>query len=104
MAERKSCANPGCEKKFTAKHNNKKYCTVQCSRKAQHKRVKAKKQKEFTSQMTAVRGEHYEDYVRDYAEAVEKKLIQKKDVADLLGVNKSLITKMHEAYLIDKIT
>jgi len=102
MAERKSCANPGCEKKFTAKHNNKKYCTVQCSRKAQHKRVKAKKQKEFTSQMTAVRGEHYEDYVRDYAEAVEKKLIQKKDVADLLGVNKSLVTKMHEAYLIDK--
>ena len=39
MAERKVCANPGCEKKFTAKHNNKKYCTVQCSRKAQHKRA-----------------------------------------------------------------
>ena len=45
MAERKTCANPGCEKKFTAKHNNKRYCTVQCSRKAQHKRSKAKKQK-----------------------------------------------------------
>jgi hypothetical protein len=102
MAERKSCANPGCERKFTAKHNNKKYCTVQCSRKAQHKRVKAKKQKEFTSQMTATRGEHYEDYVRDYAQAVEKKLIQKQDVAALLGVHKSLITKMHEAYLLDK--
>ena len=43
MAERKTCANPGCEKKFTAKHNNKKYCTVQCSRKAQHKRNKVKK-------------------------------------------------------------
>ena len=23
MAERKTCANPGCERKFTAKHNNK---------------------------------------------------------------------------------
>ena len=48
MAERKTCSNPGCERKFTAKHNNKKYCTVQCSRKAQHKRSKAKKQKVFT--------------------------------------------------------
>lgn len=102
MAERRTCANPGCEKKFTAKHNNKRYCTVQCSRKAQHKRSKEKKQKDFTSQMTAVRGEHYEEYVRDYAEPVINNLIKKVDVADLLGVTKSLVSKMHEAYLIDK--
>jgi hypothetical protein len=102
MAERKVCANPGCEKKFTAKHNNKKYCTVQCSRKAQHKRVKAKKAKEYTTQMTVIRGEHYEDYVRDYAEAVEKKLITKTEVAEFLGVSKPNVTKMHEAYLVDK--
>ena len=44
MAERKVCANPGCETKFRAQHNNKRYCTVQCSRKAQHKRSKEKKQ------------------------------------------------------------
>ena len=25
MAERKTCSNPSCERKFTAKHNNKKY-------------------------------------------------------------------------------
>src|SRR5210317_955796 len=102
MAERKVCANPGCEKKFTAKHNNKKYCTVQCSRKAQHKRVKAKKAREYTTQMTVIRGEHYEDYVRDYAEAVEKKLITKTEVAEFLGVSKPNVTKMHEAYLVDK--
>ena len=102
MAERKVCANPGCEKKFTAKHNNKRYCTVQCSRKAQHKRVKAKKAREYTTQMTVIRGEHYEDYVRDYAEAVEKKLITKTEVAEFLGVSKPNVTKMHEAYLVDK--
>ena len=102
MAERKTCANPGCEKKFTAKHNNKKYCTVQCSRKAQHKRVKAKKAREYTTQMTVIRGEHYEEYVRDYAEAVEKKLITKTEVAEFLGVSKPNVTKMHEAYLVDK--
>ena len=102
MAERKVCANPGCEKKFTAKHNNKKYCTVQCSRKAQHKRVKAKKAREYTTQMTVIRGEHYEDYVRDYAEAVQKKLITKTEVAEFLGVSKPNVTKMHEAYLVDK--
>ena len=102
MAERKTCANPGCEKKFTAKHNNKKYCTVQCSRKAQHKRSKAKKQKVFTSQMTATRGEYYEDYLENFAPEVQEGLIQKQVVAELLGVDKSLITKMHEAYLIDK--
>ena len=102
MAERKICANPGCEKKFMAKHNNKRYCTVQCSRKAQHKRVKAKKSHQFTTQMTVSRGEHYEEYVRNYGEAVEKKLILKKDVAEIFGIDKSLITKMHEAYLMDK--
>jgi len=102
MAERKICANPGCEKKFMAKHNNKRYCTVQCSRKAQHKRVKAKKSHQFTTQMTVSRGEHYEEYVRNYGEAVEKKLILKKDVAEIFGIDKSLITKMHEAYLIDR--
>ena len=102
MAERKTCLNPGCEKKFTAQHNNKKYCTVQCSRKAQHKRSKAKKKKEFTSQMTASRGEYYQDYIENFAAEVEENLINKKDVAEIYGVNKSLITKMHEAYLIDK--
>ena len=59
MAERKVCANTGCEKKFTAHHNNKKYCTTKCSRKAQYKSSKKKKADEFTTQMTISRGEHY---------------------------------------------
>jgi len=102
VAERKTCANPGCEKKFTAKHNNKKYCTVQCSRKAQHKRSKEKKKKDFTTQMTVTRGEYYQDYIENFAAEVEQDLIAKTAVADIYGVNKSVVTKMHEAYLVDK--
>ena len=53
MAERKTCANPGCEKKFTAHSNKKLYCSDQCNKKAYYKRNKKKKQDQFTSQMTA---------------------------------------------------
>jgi len=102
MAERKTCSNPGCEKKFTAKNNNQKYCTTQCTRKAYYKNTKKKKAEEYTSQMTISRGEHYEEYVEKFAEAVDQSLIQKQEVAELLGVSKPIITKMHEAYLVDK--
>ena len=43
MAERKTCSNKGCEKKFMAKDNRKKYCSTQCSQKARHKKYKQKK-------------------------------------------------------------
>ncbi len=102
MAERKTCSNKGCEKKFMAKDNRKKYCSTQCSQKARHKKYKQKKADQYTSQMTVSRGEHYEDYVKEFAEAVDKKLIQKQEVAKLLGISNPMVTKMHEAYLIDK--
>ena len=43
MAERKVCSNKGCEKKFMAKDNRKKYCSTQCSQKSRHKKYKQKK-------------------------------------------------------------
>ena len=99
MAERKTCSNKGCEKKFTAKTNNQIYCSTQCNKKAYYKRNQKEKQ---STQMTVSRGEHYEDYVKLYAEKVEKKLIQKQEAAKLLDVSNPIITKMHEAYLVDK--
>ena len=100
MAERKTCSNKGCEKKFTAHSNKKIYCSDQCNRKAYYKR---KKLEQASTQMTVSRGEHYEDYVKLYAEKVEKKLIQKQQVAKLLDVSNTIITKMHEAYKVDKV-
>ena len=99
MAEQKICSNKGCSNKFTAKSNKKIYCSDKCNRKAYYKR---KKQEEASTQMTVSRGEHYEDYVKLYAEKVEKKLIQKQQVAKLLEVSNTIVTKMHEAYKVDK--
>ena len=99
MAERKTCSNKGCEKKFTAKTNNQIYCSTQCNKKAYYKRNQKEKQ---STQMTVSRGEHYEDYVKLYAEKVEKKLIQKQQVSKLLEVSNTIVTKMHEAYKVDK--
>ena len=99
MADRKTCSNKGCEKKFTAKTNNQIYCSTQCNKKAYYKRNQKEKQ---STQMTVSRGEHYEDYVKLYAEKVEKKLIQKQQVAKLLEVSNTIVTKMHEAYKVDK--
>ena len=99
MAERKTCSNKGCEKKFTAKTNNQIYCSTQCNKKAYYKRNQKEKQ---STQMTVSRGEHYEDYVKLYAEKVEKKLLQKQEVAKLLEVSNTIVTKMHEAYKVDK--
>ena len=99
MAEQKICSNKGCSNKFTARSNKKIYCSDKCNRKAYYKR---KKQEAASTQMTVSRGEHYEDYVKLYAEKVEKKLIQKQQVAKLLEVSNTIVTKMHEAYKVDK--
>ena len=99
MAEQKICSNKGCSNKFTARSNKKIYRSDKCNRKAYYKR---KKQEEASTQMTVSRGEHYEDYVKLYAEKVEKKLIQKQQVAKLLEVSNTIVTKMHEAYKVDK--
>jgi len=39
MAERKTCSNTGCEKRYTAPNNNQRYCTEQCRNKAKYKRI-----------------------------------------------------------------
>ncbi len=54
--------------------------------------------------MTINRGEYYEDYVKNFAAEVEEKLITKTFVADFYNITKSVVTKMHEAYLLDKDT
>ena len=64
-------------KSLQLKTIEKKYCSTQCSQKARHKKYKQKKADQYTSQMTVSRGEHYEDYVKEFAEAVDKKTYTK---------------------------
>ena len=107
MAERKQCSNTGCEKKFTIKNGNSRYCSPQCSNRAKYKRAKERERMEAIDKLdinetTLNRGEHYKDYVENYASLVEQKTISQSDVARLIGVAKDIVNKMHNAYRIDK--
>jgi len=107
MAERKTCSNSGCEKKYIAPNNNKRYCSEQCRNKSKYKRIK---EREFEKNFDIIdldptllnRGAYYKEYAEKYGEAVETKKIKKIDVAKHLGVNRDLISKMHNSYRIDK--
>ena len=107
MAERKQCSNTGCEKKFTIKNGNSRYCSSQCSNRAKYKRAKERERMEAIDKLdinetTLNRGEHYKDYVENYASLVEQKTISQSDVARLIGVAKDIVNKMNNAYRIDK--
>ena len=109
MAERKQCSNPGCEKKFTAKHGMSRYCSQLCSNKAKWKRAKERERlkaidKLDINETTLNRGEHYENYVKNYAQLVEQKKITRADVARMISVADDIVSKMHNAYRIDKTT
>lgn len=109
MAERKQCSNTSCEKKFTIKNGNSRYCSKQCSNRAKYKRAKERERlkaidKLDINETTLNRGEHYEEYVKNYAKLVENKTITQSDVARLIGVAKDIVNKMHNAYRIDKTT
>jgi hypothetical protein len=106
MAEKRYCANPGCSELFTLTHGLRKYCNNRCKERhyAKRKREKAKNQlkAELTVNETSLnRGEHYEEYVEKYAALVKDKKIEQKFVADLLGVGPDIVSKMHNAYLVD---
>ena len=107
MAERKTCSNSGCEKRYTAPNNNQRYCSEQCRNKSKYKRIKKREvEKNFDvidlDPSLLNRGAYYEEYAKKYGEAVETKKIKKIDVAKHLGVNRDLISKMHNSYRIDK--
>ena len=107
MAERKTCSNTGCEKRYTAPNNNQRYCTEQCRNKAKYKRIK---EREVERNLDPVdvpashlnRGDNYEEYVAKYAELVESKKLKQADVAKKLEVHRDIVNKMHNAYRIDK--
>ena len=107
MAERKTCSNSGCEKRYTAPNNNQRYCSEQCRNKSKYKRIKKREaEKNFDvidlDPSLLNRGAYYEEYAKKYGEAVETKKIKKIDVAKHLGVNRDLVSKMHNSYRIDK--
>ena len=47
---------------------------------------------------------YYENYVKNYAQLVEQKKITRADVARMISVADDIVSKMHNAYRIDKTT
>ena len=108
MAERVHCRNTGCEKKFNY-NRGKLYCSDVCKNRAKYKRVKAREKAAEESildkkinEYSINRGEHYKEYVAKYAHLVESKDMMQKKVSLLLGCTHDIVSKMHNAYLIDK--
>ena len=106
MAEKRYCANPGCSELFTLTHGLRKYCNNRCKERHYAKRKREKAKNELKAELTVNetslnRGEHYEEYVEKYAALVKDKKIEQKFVADLLGVGPDIVSKMHNAYLVD---
>ena len=106
MANLKTVACPHCGDKFKQAHGRQKYCKLQCT-KAANARARNLKKKEdkvlaTTPNNRASRGEHYLYFVENYAEELLEGLFTQKFVAEDIGVDQSVVTRMLLAYKEDK--
>jgi hypothetical protein len=90
-----------CRKKAV---KNGKYCSPECRRRVIYlKKLQAdKKVNKKGSHESKSRGAKYPDFVQYYAADIENKKKTHQQVADLLEIDRSQITRMYAAYLEDK--
>ena len=102
MSKSKTCSNTGCRKKYKPS-GRKLYCSDACKRNAAWKR--SKKETIVTEETTITstsRGNDYPKFVEKYAKKLEQKKLTQQQVADVMDLTRSVITKMYAAYLEDK--
>jgi len=92
------CDGPKCQKNL--KSNQRKYCSNKCKQAAAYLRRKNVTVVETVGETN--RGTYYEKFVLEYASDIENKKTTHAKVAELLGVNKSTVTRMYNAYREDK--
>ena len=92
------CEGPRCQKKVPS--GKRKYCSTKCRKAAENQRSKKKIQEVPGEKL---RGQHYEKFVKEFAPLIENKEITHLKVAEILGVNKSSVTRMYSAYKEDKV-
>ena len=92
------CEGPRCQKKVPS--GKRKFCSTKCRRAAQYQRSKKTIQEVPGEKL---RGQHYERFVEEFAPLIDKKEMTHKEVAEILEVNKSSVTRMYSAYKEDKI-
>ena len=82
--------------------NNSVYCSQKCKNRFFYLKNKKDKPPVRPKETAAARGQHYEQFVKEYAVALENKKFTHQQVADKLEIARSVVTKMYTAYLQDK--
>ena len=88
-----------CRKQRT---NKSPYCSTKCKDRFNYLKKQNKKEVPETKQGTTARGPRYEEFCRDYASKLESKKNTQQQIADLMGLNRTTVTKMYKAFLEDK--
>ena len=86
------------------RRNNSPYCSQKCKNRVHYVKNKLKNQelKPKRPQDSTARGKYYDDFVKEFGESLVDKIYTHQQVADKMGVSRSLVTKMYIAYLEDK--
>ena len=78
------------------------YCSQKCKNRFFYLKNKKDKAPVRPKETATARGQHYEQFVKEYAVALENKKYTHQQVADKLGIGRSVVTKMYTAYQEDK--
>ena len=86
------------------RRTNSPYCSQKCKSRVHYVKNKLKNQelKPKRPQDSMARGKYYDDFVKEFGESLVDKIYTHQQVADKMGVSRSLVTKMYIAYLEDK--
>ena len=78
------------------------YCSQKCKNRFFYLKNKKNKPPVRPKETAAARGQHYEEFVKEYAVALEEKKFTHQQVADKMDIARSVVTKMYTAYQQDK--
>jgi len=82
--------------------SNSPYCSQKCKSRFHYLKTKKNKPTPKPKETATARGIYYEDFVKEYAQAIEDKKYTHQQVADLMEIGRATVTKMFTAYQEDK--
>ena len=82
---------------------NSPYCSQKCKSRFHYLKTKKNKPTLKPKESATARGIYYEDFVKEYAQAIEDKKYTHQQVADLMEIGRATVTKMFTAYQEDKL-
>ena len=82
---------------------NSPYCSQKCKSRFHYLKSKKNKPTPKPKETATARGIHYENFVKQYAQAIEDKKYTHQQIADLMKIGRATVTKMFTAYQEDKL-